>query len=188
LLTLDTSVVVAAEQRQTRHDLPSIDRLIDLAVAGVVKLQLCEAYERDFARYPDDEGRQRRLAWLRNSPVIPRRASGGIRLGVSSLDGNDLLATPEQAEVNQWLTELLGVRGTRPSKAYSDIDHLLAHLMAGAAAFVTVDSKTILRHREQLRTRGVTVVTPAEALRLVDPGNATETAAPLDPPTAPGGV
>lgn len=129
-----------------------------------MELQLAEAYERDFSRYTDHDGRQRRLAWLQQNPVADRRASGAFRLDVSVLGGNDVLVGEEEAALSQELTALLGVRGQPAAKAYSDIDHLLAHYMSRADGFVTVDQETILTHRDALAALGVTVLTPAEAV------------------------
>jgi len=167
--TLDTSIVSAADRRLSEHDLISIDRLIELGREGTVMLQLAEAYERDFSRHVGDERRQRRLDWLLQSPVVEKRASGAFRLDVSSLDGNDLLADGDVVQLDKALIDLLGVRGEPPAKAYSDIDHLIAHYMSGADAFITVDSKTILRHRERLAELGIVVLTPAEAVARAEP-------------------
>jgi len=167
--TIDTSVVIAADKREEEHDLPSIDRLIELGQVGTVALQLAEAYERDFSRFTDPSGRLQRLDWLARSPVAARRASGAIRLDVSALDGNDLLTDGDVAQLDKALIDLLGVRGNPLAKAYSDIDHLIAHYMSGADAFITVDSKTILRHRERLAELGIVVLTPAEAVARAEP-------------------
>jgi hypothetical protein len=161
--TIDTSVVIAADKREEEHDLPSIDRLIELGHEGTVDLQLAEAYERDFARFSDHDARLQRLDWLAKSPVATRRASGAFRLDVSELDGNDLLAD-DVAHLDKALIDLLGIRGEPSAKAYSDIDHLIAHYMSGADAFITVDSKTILCHHEALAELGIVVLTPAEAV------------------------
>ena len=167
--TLDTSIVSAADRRLSEHDLISIDRLIELGREGTVMLQLAEAYERDFSRYVGDERRQRRLDWLLQSPVVEKRASGAFRLDVSPLDGNDLLADCDVVQLDKALIDLLGVRGEPAARAYSDIDHLIAHYMSGADAFITVDSKTILRHRERLAELGIVVLTPAEAVARAEP-------------------
>ena len=162
--TLDTSIVSAADRRLKEHDLASIDRLIKLGHDGTLILQLTEAFERDFSRYEGAEGRQQRLDWLLQSPVVEKRASGTFRLDVSSLDGNDLLADDDTLRLDRALRDLLGVRGTSPAKAYSDIDHLIAHHRSGADTFITVDSKTILRHHETLAELGIVVLTPAAAV------------------------
>jgi hypothetical protein len=167
--TIDTSIVVAAEQLQTAHDLDAIVLLIGLCRQGSVVLQLTEAYERDFARYRGDDARRERLAWLEQSPVVKRRASGAFRLDVSALDGNDLLADDELAKLELALASILPIKNGAPARVYSDIDHLIAHYMSGADAFITVDERTILRHREALAELGITVLTPAEAVARSKP-------------------
>jgi hypothetical protein len=48
-----------------------------------------------------------------------------------------------------------------------DVQHLVAHLIAGHDAFVTSDKKDMLKKRAELRTRtGIVVVNPAEAVQL----------------------
>jgi hypothetical protein len=167
LFTLDTSIVCAADHRQTSHDLESIDRLIELGHQGVITLQLAEAYERDFSRYTGDERRYQRLVWLQTNPVLEYRASGAFRLDVSSLGGNDALIGSKEASLDRDLLASLRAKGNPIAKAYSDIDHLLAHQMSGADAFVTEDEKTILKRRDVLATLNVVVLTPAEALAKV---------------------
>jgi len=165
--TLDTSIVIAADKRQTVHDLESIDRLIELGHQGSITLQLTEAYERDFSRYDDHVGRQQRLGWLQQNPITEHRSSGAFRLGVSVLDGNDILIDSDEATLNDQLIAILGVRGQSVAKAYSDIDHLLAHSRSKADAFITVDESTILNRRHALALLGITVLSPAEAVSRV---------------------
>jgi hypothetical protein len=167
--TIDTSVVIAADQRQEQHDLPSINRLIELGHEGTVMLQLAEAYERDFSRYVGHDRRQRRLDWLLQSPVVEKRASGAVRLDVGSLDGNDLQADGDVDHLDKALIDILGVRGNPLARAYSDIDHLIAHRMSGADAFITVDADTILCHHEALAELGILVLTPAVAVARAEP-------------------
>jgi hypothetical protein len=80
-----------------------------------------------------------------------------------------MLCGEETVLLNDKLIELLGIQGkaTNPSRAYSDIDHLLAHALSGADMFVTVDEGTILNRQQELWGLGLKVLRPAEALRLV---------------------
>jgi hypothetical protein len=133
-----------------------------------VELQLAEAYERDFSRYTDCDGRDQRLSWLQQNPVAERRASGAFRLDVSELGGNDVIVDKE-ALLSRELVTILKARGSPTARAYSDIDHLLAHHMSGADAFVTVDQSTILNHKNALAAHGITVLTPAEAVSCAAP-------------------
>lgn len=127
-------------------------------------LQLAEAYERDFSRYTDNDGRRQRLTWLQGSPVAKQWTGGAFRLDVSCLGNNDMVVSDEQSALERHLVEILGTRGTPTAKAYSDIDHLLAHHMSGADAFITVDQSTILKHLDALAAHGITVLTAAEAV------------------------
>jgi hypothetical protein len=49
----------------------------------------------------------------------------------------------------------------------NDVQHLLAHLIAGHDAFVTSDDDDMLKKRAELRARtGIAVVDPAEAVQM----------------------
>jgi hypothetical protein len=80
-----------------------------------------------------------------------------------------MLCGDETVFLNDKLIELLGIQGkaANPSRAYSDIDHLLAHALSGADMFVTVDEGTILNRKQELWGLGLKVLRPAEALRNI---------------------
>ncbi|MTA28975.1 MAG: hypothetical protein F2562_08995 [Actinobacteria bacterium] len=170
LLTLDSCVVFAAVKREELHDLASIDGLFSLATSGRFRIQLTEAFNRDMSRKSGaDELTAERDAWLADSPVLPTPAGGVSRIGVSLLDSNDMLCDKDTAVLNDKLVELLPPKGadSNPSKAYSDIDHLLAHAFSGADVFVTVDERTILNKQQELWGLGLRVLRPSEALRWI---------------------
>jgi|SRR3984893_1211490 len=177
VITLDTSCVVALAHDQPTNDpreVEALELLMDLARQGTLGLQLTSAYERDFERFKDEAGRADRLAWLSKAPVI-QRVGGIFRFDVSGWDGPDLLASPEDEQLDQDLRLLLGPLGVRPDveaadqvapsrapKVFSDIDHLIAHKRSGAQFFVTLDNKTILKKRERLQALGIDARKPSE--------------------------
>lgn len=170
ILTLDTCVVLAAVNREESHDLASIDQLFELAASGRISMQLTEAFRRDLSRTIKDEATSvARRNWLAESPVMPSPVGGVFRLDVSPLGSNDMFCDEKTETLNDKLIELLGVNRSiaDPSKAYSDIDHLLAHAISGADTFVTVDEDTILNKQQELLGLGLKVFRPAEALRQV---------------------
>lgn len=170
ILTLDTCVVLAAVNREESHDLASIDQLFELAASGQISIQLTEAFRRDLSRTIKDEATSvARRNWLVESPVLPSPVGGVFRLDVSPLGSNDMFCDEKTETLNDKLIELLGVNRSiaDPSKAYSDIDHLLAHAISGADIFVTVDERTILNKQEELWRLGLKVLKPGEALHLV---------------------
>lgn len=170
ILTLDTCVVLAAVNREESHDLASIDQLFELAASGRISIQLTEAFRRDLSRTIKDEATSAaRRNWLAESPVMPSPVGGVFRLDVSLLGSNDMLCDKRTETLNDTLIELLGVNRSLadPSKAYSDIDHLLAHAISGADILVTVDERTILNKQEELWRLGLKVLKPGEALHQV---------------------
>ena len=170
ILTFDTCVVLAAVNREESHDLASIDQLFELAASGRISIQLTEAFRRDLSRtIKNDATSVARRNWLVESPVMPSPVGGVFRLDVSPLDSNDMLCDEKTETLNDKLIELLGVNRSiaDPSKAYSDIDHLLAHALSGADIFVTVDERTILNKQEELCRLGLKVLKPREALHKV---------------------
>lgn len=180
-LTLDTNCVSAAAAPQPSDmlvEVGAIVELVELAKGDQVKLQLAAAYDRDVARWSDDEGRMRRADWLAALPIA-RGVGGVFRLDVSTLGGPDVLAGDEDVALDWRLRAVLApskAAGPIPgaeeapgvaAKVFSDIDHLIAHVRSGADAFVTMDVATILRRRERLADLGIDVCTPSEALGLL---------------------
>ncbi len=173
LFTIDTCIPVALQKSQTEHDLDSILQLFQAALDGLVNLQLTAAFERDRVRNIEKPGNLERAAelleWVSNQPILQARAGGAFRLDVSLLGGDDLLCDDETALLGDRLEALLPPPPAKRSRGdishrYSDIDHLLAHHMSKAVAFVTIDQETMLAYRAELAYLGVTVLTPAEAV------------------------
>ena len=169
LLTFDSSVIFAVIKRETYHDLSAIEQLISLARESIISIQVTEAFRRDVSRSRVSEVIARQLDWLAKSPVLQGSVGGVFRLDVSLLGSNDMLCDKRTETLNDKLIELLGIQGkaANPSRAYSDIDHLLAHALSGADMFVTVDEDTILNRQKGLWGLGLKVLRPAEALRRV---------------------
>ena len=169
LLTFDSSVIFAVIKRETYHDLSAIEQLISLARESIISIQVTEAFRRDVSRSRVSEVIARQLDWLAKSPVLQGSVGGVFRLDVSLLGSNDMLCDKRTETLNDKLIELLGIQGkaANPSRAYSDIDHLLAHALSGADMFVTVDEDTILNRQQELWGLGLKVLRPAEALRRV---------------------
>ena len=180
-LTLDTSCVIALADAEDTHDpaeLAALAGIIDKARAGETRLQLTVSYGRDFGRLKDETKRLDRLAWLAHAPVM-ERVGGVARFDVSRFDEGDHYASDEQVELDSKLREVLlpGLHN-RPvppheqepnaaAKLFSDVDHLHAHAASGAAMFVTLDDKTILKRGEALKLLGIAVGRPSEALAII---------------------
>ncbi|MCU1395496.1 MAG: hypothetical protein JWM34_3924 [Ilumatobacteraceae bacterium] len=99
-------------------------------------------------------------------------------IGVSRLDGPDVIASEEDVDFAVALRNVLdptfdgstmgSASPTTLAKRTSDTDHLLAHHRSAADAFVTLDERTILVHRDALARLRVTVCWPSEAVAMLD--------------------
>jgi hypothetical protein len=178
--TLDTVCVIAmakAECNNPPEQVAAIERLIDMAADGSIDLQLAVAYDRDFERFRAPEGRRRQLEWLSAAPIATPRASGLFILGVSVIGGPDVIASDEDASLYSAVQAILDPHfdgaqlGDQPAwelaKRTSDADHLVAHNLSGADAFVTMDESTILVHGAALAQLGINVLWPTEAVAMV---------------------
>lgn len=172
-LTLDTSCVIHAAQGQSLGYL--VERLVALAQQGRIRLFLTTAYIRDQERATTAH-RDANLAWLERSEVLSFEP-GPFRLGYSRLGGPDLLAEgmsgPDDAARRivlprrLWAEVMTGeaVLSESDVRKFHDVQHLVAHCLAGHDAFVTGDEDDILDKRDRLlREAGVTVWTLGEAV------------------------
>ena len=176
-LTLDTSCVIHGAQAQPYA--PQIDELVEFARNGLVGLWTTTAFANDQERAPVDK-HQRNLAWLSERPLIGT-VPGGFRLDYSRLGIDTVLLSEEQKAVAMTLDEILLPEAYRVGKLRADdealmakwrrkandVQHLVAHLIAGHDAFVTSDDEDMLKKRGELRARtGIVVVDPVEAVQM----------------------
>jgi hypothetical protein len=138
-------------------------------------LQLTASDDRDLLRLKDLARRTERLRWLSHAPIAPARAAGVLRFDVSVLDGPDVLASDEEAEMSDRLRRVLISDEslqralddtTQATKVFSDLDHLLTHWRTAAAVFIIIDDKLDRIHREALAEVGIVVMRPSEAAEL----------------------
>jgi hypothetical protein len=176
-LTLDTSSIIHGAQGQDHG--PQIDELVELARNGQVGLWKTTAFGNDQERAPTDK-RQRNRAWLSERPLIGT-VPGGFRLDYSRLGIDTVLLSTKQKAIAETIDEILlpkdyQVRNldaddatmAKWRKKVTDVQHLVAHLIAGHDAFVTSDHDDMLNKRVELKTRsGIVVLNPAEAVQLV---------------------
>lgn len=174
-LTLDTSAVLHGVQRQAfaKH----VDSLVDLARAGVVRLWITSAFDDDQAR-ASDPNRRANLEWLAERPCIGE-VPGPFRLGYSILGGKDVLANERAAELGSLVERIVlppslwpgsaepqAVSSATWRKRLIDVQHLVAHAMAGHDLFVTTDQDDILKKRDRLLSEvGICAVDPVEAIQ-----------------------
>ena len=176
-LTLDTSGVIHAAQAQ-RYG-PQVDELVELAHQGRVGLWITTAFGNDQERGPADK-HQRNLAWLSERPLIGT-VPGALILDYPRLGIDSVLLSDEQAAIAKTIDGILlperyQVANLRADdeafmakwrRKKNDVQHLVAHLIAGHDAFVTSDDDDMLKKRADLRTRtGIVVVNPAEAVQM----------------------
>jgi hypothetical protein len=177
-LTLDTSSVIHAAQGQPYA--PDVDELVDLARHGRVGLWITTAFSNDQQRAPAGK-HQRNLAWLADRPLIGT-VPGGFRLDYSRLGVDTVLLSTDQKIVAETLDEILLPEAYRVGnlradddammskwrRRVTDVQHLVAHLLAGHDAFVTSDHDDMLKKRAEIQARtSIVVVDPAGAVQLV---------------------
>jgi hypothetical protein len=136
------------------------------------------AFANDQERAPEDK-HERNLAWLSERPLIGT-VPGGFRLN-SRLGIDTVLLSEEQKAVAMTIAAILlpeayRVGNLRPEdealmanwrRKANDVQHLVAHLIAGHDAFVTSDDDDMLKKRTDLRARtGIVVVDPVEAVQM----------------------
>jgi hypothetical protein len=176
-LTLDTSSVIHGAQGQQYR--VEVDELVDLAGQGRVGLWITTAFDNDQERAPADK-RQRNLDWLRQRPLIGT-VPGGFRLDFSRLGIDTVLLSTDQAAIANTIDEVLLPKAYRVGNLRADdtdamarwrrkvidVQHLVAHLIAGHDAFVTSDDDMLNKQAELRARTGIVVVGPAEAVQMV---------------------
>jgi hypothetical protein len=175
-LTLDTSTVIHGAEGQ-RYG-PQVDELVELARQGRVGLWITTAFSNDQERAPVDK-HQRNLAWLGDRPLIGT-VPGGFRLDYSRLGIDTVLLSTDQKGAAEAIDEILLPKAyqagnlraddaavmARWRRKANDVQHLVAHLLAGHDAFVTSDDDDMLKKRAELKARtGIVVIDPTEAIR-----------------------
>jgi hypothetical protein len=174
-LTLDTSAVLHGVQRQAFAE--HVDSLVDLARAGVAGIWITSAFEDDQLR-ASDPNRRANLEWLAERPCIGE-VPGPFRLDYSVLGGKDVLVDDRAAELGSLVERIVLPPSLWPGSAdpqavspatwrkrLIDVQHLVAHVMAGHDLFVTTDQDDILRKRNRLLSEvGIRVVDPLEAIQ-----------------------
>ena len=173
-----SSVIHGAQAQQYG---PQVDELVDLARQGRVGLWITTGFGNDQERAPADK-HQRNLAWLSEWPLIGT-VPGALILDYSRLGIDSVLLSDEQAAIPKTIDEILlpkryqdgNLRADDEAfmakwrRKKNDVQHLLAHLIAGHDAFVTSDDDDMLKKLADLRARtGIIVVNPAEAVQLAD--------------------
>ncbi len=177
-LTLDTSCVIHRAQGQAFAE--PFNELVDLAPEGLIGLWLTSASQDDQSR-ASSVHRQTNADWLRSRTVLGE-VPGPFRLDHSKIGGEDVVLDDRTAEVGEVIERIvlsagLGrgsldindrVQMARWRKRVTDVEHLIAHAMAGHDLFVTTDSEDILRKWEARRLEaGIEVAHPDVALLRV---------------------
>src|SRR6266536_3412323 len=175
-LTLDTSSVIHGAQGQ-RYG-PEVDELVELARQGRVGLWITTAFGNDQERASADQ-HQRNLTWLGDRPLIGT-VPGGFRVDYSRLGVDTVLLSEDQKVAAETIDEILLPKTYRTEnlraddeaamakwrRKANDVQHLVAHLIAGHDAFVASDDD-VLKRRAELRARtGIVVVDPAKAVQM----------------------
>lgn len=166
-LTLDTNAVIVLADGQSSdgtHD--PLSTLMGLHREGRLELASTTAARRDIANDTDVARRTRTLGFLESLPMVPALA----RLDVSTWDRGDVLASDEDAAM---ANEVMAV--VRPNAVFrvghvnsrnsaTDVDHVVAHLLAGRDIFVTLDKRVLKRANALAERFSIVVCTPSESV------------------------
>jgi hypothetical protein len=176
-LTLDTWCVIEAQSGPQAH---LVERLIEFAREGRVGLWLTEAFRRDQERDTDERRRADTLAWFEQAPILGM-VPAPFRLDYSDWDGPDVIVTDEQGALDDEIRRIVLPSSLRPGaiaedttfteaqvRRHHDVQHLMAHAMAGHDAFVTGDRRHILSKQGALADLGVIVWSVGEAVDAVE--------------------
>jgi hypothetical protein len=162
--TLDTNSVIAAANKEP--DGPSVDRLVELARAGMIAIARTSGFEAD-QRKASPEQRRDNLDYLSQTPIL--KVPGPLRLGPDyEFFNGDVFIDDDTQHVDEQISQIV-LEGKKPEDAgrrMIDVHHLTAHVMAGHDVFVTRD-KHMIKKRTQERLRsdvGIVVMTPPEAV------------------------
>jgi hypothetical protein len=143
-----------------------IEELVELARSGKIGIVITSGFELD-QRRATDKRRQANLEWLARAQILP--VPGPFRLGMSHLDGPDVLTEDEIPAVDEAIsTIVVGMTpADAPPKRMQDVHHLTAHHMAKCDAFVTLDDDDMIRKHADLKSKvGIVIVTPSEAVAM----------------------
>ena len=165
--TLDTSCVIAAVNGE-EPAASDIEQLVELARSRRIDIVITSGFEIDQRRVRN-ERRRANLEWLASVPLFP--VPGPFRLGMSYLDGTDVLTADDIPAVDEAISNIVLPKGMKPesapTKRMQDVHHLTAHYMAKCDAFVTLDDDDMIRNRTELKAKvGIVIMTPSEAVAM----------------------
>ena len=159
-LTLDLNCI------NLRKTVPALNELERLAEQGIVQLAATPAMLLDLERDQSRHAEQRREKALLLHETIHNRPTTTSPPGSSEKTLEDPVTrdTVERG-LQHWL-QVLFPSGRPNEKMVDDILHVLIHRAWKRDIFVTMDND-LLSRRDQLKTLGVIVCKPDEALQLV---------------------
>lgn len=87
---------------------------------------------------------------------ISEKISAGFTVGVSCLDGKDVIVNEASSKIYDSIRELIGRNN------YQDARQLEAHFRSGNNIFVSEDKNDILTYKNELKEMGILVMSPDE--------------------------
>ena len=113
--------------------------------------------------------RRANLDYLSRAPIV--KEPGPLRFGTDyEFFNGDVFADDETAHLDEQIFAIVLPDGVKPEDARRrmiDVHHLIAHVMAGHDAFVTLDDDDLIKKSDRLRSElGIRVMTPAQAIAL----------------------
>lgn len=167
-LTLDTNCII--NHYDSDHVSPTsrseIAEILEYGKSGRVEIAITTRAESDINQDPDQPRREKFKSILETFSVIPSLG----RPDESRWD-QDVWADDKSAELVEEIRRIVFPNLTSNHKRFGnkirDVDHLAAHTIAGRDAFVTDDSRDILKRADQLKGLGILVMSPADCLKFI---------------------
>jgi len=160
LLTVDTNVLINRIKRE--GDYAAAQCLLSLDAQGDIEIKVTSRIKIDVP-HETLHSQIMALAVVARGPI-----GSSFTIGFSAVEGDDMIADNEIAEMGNALMRLLFPASdpTNPKhmNRIADVDHLIAHHMAKREIFITED-RGILERQTMLSERfGLTVMSPMEFL------------------------
>ena len=154
-VTLDTNILQEYWKKQDK--LRIVEKLLNLAEDGELDLAVTTRISKDIP-HPPLSHRINQLPKLRIQEI-----GAVFRLGLSPLDGKDLIQDPKFATFCHSLSLGLSKRGRTPPD-WRDWDHIHGHYLAKRDVFLTWDKRVLECARKLKEKFGVVLIKPEESL------------------------
>jgi hypothetical protein len=182
-VTLDTTCLIDSQRQDTREDIrkraEAVKKIIDWYQDRLIDVKVTTRVEFDQRNYQNEEKKEKLLNLADNVGVI----GSVFRYGISKYGGlsnhvpRDGYGSLKTVEMEKRLKEIMfegisfGEFNEKSRERISDVDHLLAHILAKRDFFITSDKRHFINNREKLKAEfSVVIITPEEFVKMYENG------------------